>query len=251
MACCWLALATLSGCYTDEGSGELVLETYPVEGFAEVVFYGNGQTTIVPGEYRVAASADSDVLPTLRVERRGDVLLLGRNVDWIDGVRPTVPIDYRISMPMLSAARTSGSGSITVRGVPSERLELAIAGAGIIDVAPLAAKEIIVDVDGSGVVSISAVDAGSLRVKIAGSGRVAADGRVDSMAVEMLGSGVLRASRLQAGTANIEVTGAGQALVWPADRLLAQVTGTGRIAYLGEPVVEQVVQGEGQVVAAQ
>ena len=69
--CCLLALALLAGCYADEGSGDIALETYPVDGFTEVVLHGAGQATIVPGEYRVAASADSDVLPTVRVERRG------------------------------------------------------------------------------------------------------------------------------------------------------------------------------------
>ena len=249
--CCPFALATLAGCYAAEGSGDIALETYAVDGFTEVVLNGAGQATIVPGEYRVAVSADSDVLPSVRVERRGAALILSREVDWIDGVRPTVPIDYRVSMPTLNAVRASGSGSLKVRGATSEEeLRLAIAGAGAIDVAAAAANAVAIDVSGSGIVSISAVQAGSLRVNIAGSGRVTADGNVDNAIVEVVGSGVFRGSRLRASTASVQVTGAGQALVWAVDQLEAHVNGAGRVTYFGAPAVEQVVQGVGKVVAA-
>ena len=264
---CWrrpcglLALAMLAGCYAAEGSGEIAHQTYAVEDFTEVVLSGSGQATIVQGEYRVTASADSDVLPSVRVERRGKTLILSREVDWIDGVRPTVPVDYRISMPTLHAAKASGSGSLKVRGATGEgeggeggegveKLRLAVFGSGTIDVAAAAAHSVTVDVNGSGVVSISAMQAGSLRVEIAGSGRVTADGSADDAAVEVFGSSVFRGSRLRAATASVQVTGSGQALVWAVDKLEAHINGSGRVTYFGEPVVEQVVQGSGQVVAA-
>ena len=257
---CLLALATLAGCYAAEGSGEIVHETYAVDGFTEVVLSGTGQATIVQGEYRVTASADSDVLPSVRVERRGEALILRREVDWIDGVRPTVPVDYRISMPTLHTAKVSGSGSLKVRGatgegvggegVGVEELRLAVSGAGTIDVAAAAAHAVTVDVSGASVVSISTLQAGSLRVDISGAGRVATDGSVDNAAVEVSGSGVFRGSRLRAATASVRVSGAGQALVQAVDKLEAHASGAGRVTYFGEPVVEKIVQGAGQVVTA-
>ena len=246
-----LALAVLAGCYTSEGSGEVALATYAVDGFTEVVLNGDGEATIVPGDYRVTASADSDVLLSVRVDRLGPRLVLGRDVDWIDGVRPTLPIDYRISMPTLAAVQTSGNGLIRVRNATSEAdLRLAVFGTGTIDVAAATANRVTVEVDGSGVVSMSALQAHSVRVTVAGSGRVAADGSADDVAVEVVGSGLFRGSRLRASNANVQVTGAGQALVWPVERLEAHVNGTGRVAYLGDPVVQQTVRGEGQVAAA-
>lgn len=250
-SCCLFALGALAGCYTAEGSGDIALRAFPLEGFTEVALTGAGEATIVPGDYRVTASADSDLLPTVRAELHGDRLILSRDVDWIDGVRPTMPIDYRISMPMLVVAETSGSGSLRVRDVAGHAdLRLAIVGAGRIDLAGAAVNDVTVDVDGSGIVSVDALAARSLRVTIAGSGHVAAHGSVDHAAVELVGGGQFRGSRLRTATAAVQITGVGQAIVWPLERLDARVNGAGRVLYLGDPVVEHIVQGQGQVVAA-
>ena len=246
-----LALAALAGCYTDEGSGQVALKTFPVEGFTEVVLSGDGQATVVPGDYAVTASADSDLLATVRAEQRGNRLILSREVDWIDGIRPTLPIDYRVSMPTLAVAEATGSGVLKVRDMSADaELRLAVFGAGTIDATGVAASRIVVEVEGAGVVSASGVEADALQVEIVGAGQVTADGRVAHAKVAMVGAGVFRGSHLQAGSAAVEVTGAGQALVWAVERLEAQVHGIGRVAYVGEPAVEEVIQGEGEVVAA-
>ena len=257
-ACAALALTTVAGCFTGEGSGQLAFQTYPAEGFSDVVLVGAGRATILrgaPDEFRVAASAESDVLPDVQVERDGQRLILRRDVDWLDGVRPTIPLHYRVVMPHVAAVVASGSGSLRVRQVAAAGvLRLSVAGSGAIDATDVAVERLTIEIEGAGEVAVSGVRTAELKVRISGTGRVRADGTAEKTTVDIMGAGVYRASGLRCQTAAATVTGSGQALLWVDERLQARINGAGRIAYLHDsarkaPLVERSVQGEGRVVA--
>lgn len=235
----------LLGCYGGEASGIVALRDYPVDGFVAVAVSSDGRVRIVPGEYGVSVSGETNVLPTVQVERRGDTLFVGRAVDWVDGVRPTVTIEYRVSMPVLERLQVSGPGTVAVLGMRSNKgLALDVAGGGQVDLVDVAAAEVELRARAASVVSATGLSAPLVRCVIAGSSRVALDGEAETLLLEASGSALYRGSHLRATYVQAELNAASQALVWAHERLETQVGGRGRLRYRGDPVVDgKVVRG--------
>ena len=229
----------LTGCYTGEGSGRVVVERFDVGEFTEVILSGDGRVIVAPGDFAVSVSAEDDVVPSLNVVVDGKTLVLQREVDWIDGIRPTVPIQFRVTMPMLEGVRVSGSAVATVRGVAfGDEATLATSGAASIDAAPVVCGRLVVEVDGASEILVSGVAAATFRGAVGGLGRITALGEADDVEVVATGSGLYRGSDLRGRSIRVEVGGLGQAFVWAERRLDADVGGDGRLVYRGDPVVE-------------
>ena len=242
-----IALLALAGCYSSEGSGNVAVETHAVRGFTEVALTGAGRAIITAGEYAVSVSAEDDVLPSVRVEMRGDTLVLGREVDWADGVRPTVPIEFRVALPALAAVRVSGSGEASVGDVTGQTLRLDVSGSGKLHTGNVQAQTVEIEASGAGDVLVADLEAQVLRCEISGSGKVSAAGRAESVALTVSGAGLYRGRALRSATADVTVRGSGKALVWPERALKATVSGSGRVRYRGEPAVESSARGSGEV----
>ena len=243
-----LAFAVV-GCYSGEGSGNVVLEALPVEPFSEVVLNGDGIAVISAGDHRVVVSVEDDVLPSIQAETRGETLVLGREVDWTDGVRPTVPIEYRVTLPSLRAVRVSGSGRAVIRGIRAHQgLSIAVTGSGAVDAADVAGGDVEVEVSGAGAVTVSGLVAEGFACDISGSARVTAAGSAESIELDIGGSGLYRGIELQGLRANVEVTGVGQAFVWADEQLEVEVSGLGKVTYRGDPAMDDRAAGNDRVV---
>ena len=234
-----LLTLTLAGCYTGEGSGRVAVERFEVGEFTRVVLNGDARVIIEPGGHAVSASAEDDVLPSLDVAVDGGTLVLQREVDWIDGVRPTVPIEFRVTLPMLEGVRVSGRGTATVRGVKfGADAKLASSGAASIDAGPVVCGRLVAEVDGAGEILVTGVGVATFVGVVGGLGRITAMGTADEVDVDVSGSGLYRGSDLRGISTRADVSGAGQALVWAERRLDADVGGVGRVVYRGDPVIE-------------
>lgn len=237
----------LAGCYTGEGSGEVVVQRYDLRDFTEVALTGAGQLIVSEGDFAVSASADDNVLPSLRVTVEEGVLVLGRKVDWVDGVRPTVPIEFRVAMPAVQAVRVAGNGAAAVGDVGGEALQLRVSGAGEIRAGNLRVAAADIAVSGSGRVQVSRLQADALRCAVSGSGNVSLAGAAENATIEINGSGLYRGNELLAQVAVVIVRGNGKAFVWAQQRLAVAITGNGRVTYRGAAQVESSVQGNGKV----
>ena len=242
-----LLVIALAGCYTGEGSGEVVVQSYDLDGFTEVALTGAGQLVVSEGDFAVSASADDNVLPSLRVTVEDGVLVLGREVDWVDGVRPTVPIEFRVAMPAVGAVRVAGNGVAAVGDVGGEALRLRVSGSGEIRAGNARVAAADIEVGGSGRVQVSRLQADALRCAVSGSGNVSIAGAAADARIEINGSGLYRGSELRSQTAAVQVRGSGKAFVWAEQRLAASITGNGRVTYRGAAKVESSVQGNGKI----
>ena len=242
-----LVAVVLAGCYTGEGSGEVAVQGYDLDGFTEVALTGAGQLIISEGDFAVSASADDNVLPSLRVAVEDGVLVLGREVDWVDGVRPTVPIEFRVAMPAVEAVRVGGSGTATLGDVAGEALRLRVSGAGEIRTGNVRVAAAEITVSGSGRLQVSRLEADALRCKVSGSGNVSVAGAAENATVEISGSGLYRGRELRSEVAVAKVSGTGKAFVWARQRLAASITGNGRVAYRGAAEVESSIHGNGAI----
>ncbi len=122
--------------------------------------------------------------------------------------------------------------------VPTRDITYRITAADISEVA----------VSGSAVVDVAVLDVDRLEVEISGSGSVTPSGTADGLDVNISGSGRYLGERFETRTASIGVSGSGQATVLVTDELLASVSGSGSIQYLGDPpMVEKRVSGSGSI----
>jgi hypothetical protein len=104
-----------------------------------------------------------------------------------------------------------------------------------------------VAVAGSGEVTATGVVAGSLDVDISGSGRVEPTGSAGTLIVEISGSGRYLGEALEAPVGTVRVSGSGEAVVNVTDDLDVDISGSGAVRYIGEPVVSESISGSGDI----
>ena len=237
----------LAGCYTGEGSGELAYRAYAVDAFSRISLAGALEVDVVEGDFRVVASAEDNILPTVVVRVRDGTLLLGRDVDWIDGIRPTLPARVTVFAPELGGLSVAGNGHATVRGVGATAVRFAVSGSGGLALADVPAEVVEIDLEGSATLSATGIDATAVALAMQDSSQAVVAGRTQALHVDVSGSVVHRGIDLLAVRATVDVDGAAQAFVWVQEALVARVGGVGRLAYRGEPSVEQTIRREGRL----
>ena len=120
-----------------------------------------------------------------------------------------------------------------------------VLGAGQVEAAAFTAEELVLRVSGSGRVYLDGLNVGVLDVAAGGSAELELAGVVDQQIVVLGGASHYAASNLESRVAAVTVEAAGEATVMVSEQLEADVSGAGRISYLGDPVVSQVVSGAG------
>ena len=240
-------LALAAGCYTGEGSGVVAFKSYDVAAFSGIALSSDGTVTVLPGDFSVTASAEDNILPTLRVQTRDDTLVVWRDVDWIDGVRPTVPIRFTVTAPQLASVAVSGSGRVVVRAVGSSVVDYSVSGAGALDLVDVPASRVRIVVDGSGTVSASGIRATEFTAELRGAARAAIAGTTDVATVDVSGSVLYRGAHLRARQVDAQVDGAAQAFVWADEKLQGYVGGITGLGYRGSPALEVEIRRDGRL----
>lgn len=188
------------------GSGNVVSEPRPVAGFDLVRLSGSGNLLVEQtGAESLTIEAEDNILPLLRSDVENGVLILGLRPGV--GIVTHKPIVFKLTVKELKGIDASGSGSIDVKGLDTDRF----------------------DFEGSG--SMQAVVAG----------------RAQEQDVSMSGSGKYNGEALTSRSASVNVSGSGDVVVNASDALDAQVSGSGNVRYVGNPSVTEKVSGSGSV----
>jgi len=104
------------------------------------------------------------------------------------------------------------------------------------------------DLFGSGDVQIEDLNGDRLQLGIYGSGNIVIDGKAQWLKVALAGSGSVDARDLLADDAEVEISGSGNVQVNAVSRLEASISGSGDIAYYGDPEdVDSDVAGSGSI----
>jgi hypothetical protein len=208
------------------GSGTVRSEARAVRDFAGVDLSGTGTLVITQGATEsLTIEAEDNILAVLTSEARGDTLQLG--VEEGTSIRPTKPIRYTLAVKNLAEVELSGSGRIEIGALRTERLAVRISG--------------------SGDVTLGGLTATTLAVTVSGSGDIAATGAVTRQEIRVSGSGSYAAEGLASKEARVSASGNGRATVRVADTLDVKISGSGDIAYIGNPRVATDISGAGKV----
>lgn len=188
------------------GSGKLATVTKQVGSFKAVELEGSMDAEITIGKASgITIQGDDNIVPHVKLEIKNGSLRIGMEKG---SYSTTKSLKVTFSVPDLEAASLNGSGDLTVHGLHSESLSLAVNG----------------------------------------SGNVKADGTARSLTASIAGSGDLSLFGLKSGDTSVQISGSGDADVNVSGSLQASIAGSGGVHYKGHPSqVQKSVSGSGEV----
>ena len=132
----------------------------------------------------------------------------------------------------------NGSGDIDVlREIKAKSITIAVNGSGDVNCEMLTAYKVAGSVNGSGDLTTKNVIASKVIAMLSGSGDIKVEGKCDEAVISITGSGDITAKKLVAQDVVATVTSSGDLSCNAQETLTADVTGSGSIGYLGNPVV--------------
>ncbi len=143
-----------------------------------------------------------------------------------------------------------GSGEIKLYGIEGPAIELRVNGSGDIKAVDIDVAEIEAVIAGSGDLYVQKLQAKDGEFVVTGTGdlTVVDESFVHTLEVSVVGSGDARLSDVTCERAEVNVVGSGSAVIGEVlEQLNASILGSGDIRYAGEPEVESVELGSGNI----
>jgi hypothetical protein len=213
---------------TERGSGHIITENRPVQGFTSIHIDYPAAFTIKQGAAEgLTIEADDNVVKAMRTQVTGNVLEIDSVRDHKVYINPTQPVKVTITVKDLKQLSFNSAGTVTVQGLKTDSLTTLLDGAGTITFDNLVAKMLVAN--------------------LSGVGSVKANGAADTLDARVDGVGSLDAKELHSKTATIALSGMGSANVWVDSNLTANVSGIGSVNYYGNPQVSKTVSGVGNI----
>jgi len=222
---------SLSSCITIKvntlkGSGEVITKSFEAGDFDRLTFSGIGKIIIEQGEETsLEVEAESNVIDALKINTSAGELEIGFKSRFIN-VIPTKDIVFHLKVKDLKKINLSGAGGIECDNLNVESLS----------------------VDSSGVGSIKMnITASDLEIGISGAGKVNLSGEVDTQQLNISGVGSYDAKELVSKDCEIVISGAGKAIVNVTQTLDIEMSGVGKVDYVGHPSITQNISGAGSI----
>lgn len=223
----------IQGCdYVDgpctEGEGQVVKQEFELESFTGINLAMAGEVIIYKG-------------PTQKIEVEGQqniINLVNRQIS--HGVWTVTPVDcvsgYEIlrifiTVPAINTISLTGTGSVSVEdSFEAEDIDLLLSGSGNL---------------------LFRGTTETLETRLSGSGSIALEGASAYLDAHLSGSGNISAFEMAATEAKVTVSGSGKVEVNFTDSLIALITGSGNVYYIGDDsLIDQDTPGSGVVVPA-
>ncbi|MFD3000370.1 head GIN domain-containing protein [Pontibacter toksunensis] len=209
-----------------KGNGNEERRTLTLQPFSELEANGDFKVYITQGEpQKVEVVGESNILSDLSTQVRNGKW----EIEHESCVRRAEPVEVYITMPEVKALYLNGSGLIN----SENKLDV---------------EELPVQVNGSGKIDLE-LDASKVITRVTGSGEVWLSGRTAMQKINMSGSGRAATADLAAEDVTVNLSGSGEAEVRASKSLTADVSGSGKVYYYGNPaVVSTNISGFGKVV---
>lgn len=245
-------------------------ETRNVGSFSKINFRVPGKLYLKQGSpQKVEIEAKADILKKIETEVEGSKLIIGQDGDWFDwGSDDNDEIKVYITVPNIDAVAVSGSGSVIGETkITTTNMDLNVSGSGSLSLEVDATGDIEADVSGSGDINLkgkcksydsdvsgsgkvilAATIANDARFNVSGSGKIQASGSADNVKTSISGSGKVLAANLEANRCEVKISGSGDVEINVKNELDANISGSGSVAYKGNPSkVNSHASGSGSV----
>ncbi|MBU0863564.1 MAG: DUF2807 domain-containing protein [Alphaproteobacteria bacterium] len=215
---------------TAADAGPVTTKSYALTGFTGVEVTGPDDVKIRQGDaFSISAKGPQAVLDELEIVLDGDVLSIGRKREGFSfSRRGDNGVEIAITMPRLTTARLTGSGSVDADSVDGDAVEVDLTGSGDLKIAKLTGKSAEINVSGSGDIEIDGGAITSGELSITGSGDIDADGLVaQTLEVSVTGSGNVEAQAT--GTADVNILGSGDVTLGGGGKCSSRQLGSGSV----------------------
>lgn len=143
-------------------------------------------------------------------------------------------------------------GSITFTAntpLHTDHLTIDVSGSGKINFNDsLVVNELKMDLSGSGTLNAQALKGDFFRGRVSGSGKMNLGGSMAEASINIAGSGTIRAFDLEVDEMKCNIAGSGDIEIRVNNRIDADIAGSGRIKYKGNPSsIKQNVAGSGSI----
>jgi hypothetical protein len=249
---------------TVAGDGHVVSEARPVSNLMALDVSGPLEVDVrVGGQPGLQVEADSNLLPLIRTEVRGDTLRV-----WLEGSvssHTAMRVSYKV--PQLTQVHVSGSGRMVVtelNGAPLtfvksgsgvtqlsgrvSTLDIRSSGSGAINASALQSGRTNVNLTGSGRMTVGQVNGDAFTANVHGSGELQASGRVQRLTTNVHGSGGANLVTLNSESADLTTNGSGDISANVSQSVVAMSNGSGRITVYGNPAQRNISGKHIQVV---
>lgn len=211
-----------------EGEGQAVRQEFELESFTGINLAMAGEVVIYKG-------------PVQKIEIEGQqniINLVNRQVS--RGVWTVIPVEcisghenlrIFITVPAINTISLTSSGSVSVEdNFETEDMDLLLSGSGNL---------------------LFRGSTETLETRLSGSGSITLEGATTYLDALLSGSGNILAFEMAATEARVAVSGSGRVEVNFIDSLIAAITGSGNVYYIGDDsLVDQDTPGSGVVVPA-
>lgn len=176
---------------------------------------------------KVELKGPKDVLEETETEVKNGKLVISHEGSWFGGPDMS-DLEVYITMTDIEKLSVSGSGKIISEDqLQAYELKLAISGSGKMDLK---------------------AEAQSTNISISGSGTVSLNGKSNNVKASVSGSGKIKAAGFQAASYKVNISGSGGCEIAVEESLDAHISGSGSVAYKGNPQhVESKTSGSGKI----
>ncbi len=201
-------------------------DTLSLEGFRNIVNTGVVDIDVTIGDtYSIVISANEGKLDMLVAEQEGETLYLKVK----SGTIINADFKAEITMPALERIKIDGSGDVSVSGRN-------------------AVDTLAVSIEGSGDVVLDENISDELLLEINGSGDIKITGEAREISARISGSGDIDVGGINVSNAQTSITGSGDINLGKIDgELKAKIVGSGDITYEGDPEVNRIIIGSGEL----
>ncbi|GHT33906.1 DUF2807 domain-containing protein [Bacteroidia bacterium] len=253
---CCLGLLGLSSCFPFQvikGDGDLVTQEISISDYSKIkVSNGSVNLTYSQSEETpgLTVTVDRNIFDKYDFEVIGSELQIVPKEEYKNtGFNPTV-FTVTTNSTGLNKLDVAGSIDFTVNNpLLTDELELDLAGSTKVNFNDsLILNKFDVDIVGSGNLNAPAVAGNSFNGNISGSGKLILGGQITKASFEIAGSGTVRAFDLWVDDIKCEIAGSGDIEISVNNSITAEVAGSGRIKYHGDPQsITKEVAGSGSI----
>ena len=214
---------------TVKGNGKITTKTIKTGDYDAIKCAGSMDYILVSGtEGNIIVEGEENLLDYIVAEVKDNTLKVKYKKNFNLKTSKNKTIKITIPFKDINSVALAGSGDLWNEDkISTNNLEVALAGSG----------DIILDIETSDVEG-----------KIAGSGDITLKGSTNNLVANVSGSGDFHGFDLQANNTDVAVAGSGDAKVVSNESLKARVSGSGDIAYKGNPDKEDTkVSGSGSI----
>lgn len=251
------ALLLLNSCFSFQiiqGNGDLVTKEINIPDYTEIQAANSSTIDITyaqtDGEAGLSIVTDRNVLDKYNIRVEGARLKILPKEEYRHAFfRPTSFI-VTTNSARLRKLDISGSAVFTANNpLHTDELDIDLAGSGRINLNDTVFTDRLeIDIAGSGTLNAPAVESHSFNADIAGSGTLNLGGHADRASFDIAGSGTIRAFDFQVEDMACDIAGSGDIEISVTSSIRADVAGSGRIKYKGDPQhIKKDIAGSGSI----